>query len=129
MWKIFNSLETSARILTELNMDINCYGTLLVSFILERIHSELKVIILRRFKDDVYYLLNLIELFQEELSARERLKQLMTRKIVLKTKIFSLLKLCQITLAKIVVLKGLKEKNKFLFIVKVRTTFLQDMVI
>ena len=51
--KIYNSLETSVRNLTELNVDINSYGTLLISLILERIPSELKVIISRRFKDDV----------------------------------------------------------------------------
>ena len=56
--KIYNSLETSVRNLTELNVDINSYGTLLITLILERIPSELKVIISRRFKDDVWDLFN-----------------------------------------------------------------------
>ena len=72
--KIYNSLETSVRNLTELNVDINSYGTLLISLILERIPSELKVIISRRFKDDVWDLLSLIEIFKEELFARERIE-------------------------------------------------------
>ena len=72
--KIYNSLETSVRNLTELNVDINSYGTLLISLILERIPSELKVIISRRFKDDVCDLLSLIEIFKEELFARERIE-------------------------------------------------------
>ena len=72
MKKIYNSLETGIRNLTELNVDINSYGTLLITLILERIPSELKVIISRRFKDDVWDLFNLSEIFKEELFARER---------------------------------------------------------
>ena len=109
-------------------MDINSYGTLLISLILERIPSELKVIISRRFKDDVWDLLSLIEIFKEELFARGRMKRLITQKIVLKVKIFSLLKLWQIALIKILVLTSLTEKNKFAFIVKARTTFLQGVL-
>ena len=74
MRKIYNSLETSVRNLTELNVNINSYGTLLISLILERIPSELKVIISRRFKDDVWDLLSLIGIFKEELFARERIE-------------------------------------------------------
>ena len=44
-------------------------------------------------------------------------------KIVLKAKIFSLLKLRQITVIKMIILKSLKKKNKFVFLVKVRTIF------
>ena len=72
--KIYNSLETSVRNLTELNVEISSYGTLLISLILERIPSELKVIISRRFKDDVWDLLSLIEIFKEELFAMERIE-------------------------------------------------------
>ena len=98
--KIYNSLETSVRNLTELNVDINSYGTLLISLILERIPSELKVIISRRFKDDVWDLLSLIEIFKEELFARERIEAIDNTELVLKAKIFSLLKLWQITFDK-----------------------------
>ena len=71
--KIYNSLKTRVRNLTELNVDINSYGTLLISLILERIPSELKAIISRRFKDDIWDLLYLIEIFKEEFFARERI--------------------------------------------------------
>ena len=57
--KIYNSLKTSARNFTELNVEINSYGTLLISVILERIPYELKVITARRYKDDIWDLLNL----------------------------------------------------------------------
>ena len=71
--EIYNSLKTRVRNLTELIVDINSYGTLLISLILERIPSELKAIISRRFKDDIWDLLYLIEIFKEEFFARERI--------------------------------------------------------
>ena len=52
-------------------MDINSYGTLLISLILERIPSELKAIISRRFKDDVWDLLRLIEIFKSFLQGKD----------------------------------------------------------
>ena len=69
--KNYNSQETIVRSLTELNVDINSYGTLLINLILERIPSELKAIISRRFKDDVWDLLRLIEIFKSFLQGKD----------------------------------------------------------
>ena len=70
--KILNSLERSVRNLTDLNVEMNFYGTLLISIIFDRIPNELRIIISRKFKNDVWDLRNLIYIFKQELFARER---------------------------------------------------------
>ena len=72
--KIYNSLETSARNLADLGVVITSYGTLLISIISDRIPTELKLLISRKFKNDVFDLEILIEIFKEELFARERVQ-------------------------------------------------------
>ena len=109
-------------------MDINSYGTLLISLILERIPSELKIIISRRFKDDVWDLLSLIEIFKEELFARGRIEAIdNTENCFEGENLFTAQTLAN-TLIKTLVLTSLTEKNKFAFIVKARTTFLQGVL-
>ena len=126
--KNYNSQETIVRSLTELNVDINSYGTLLISLILERIPSELKIIISRRFKDDVWDLLSLIEIFKEELFARGRIEAIdNTENCFEGENLFTAQTLAN-TLIKTLVLTSLTEKNKFAFIVKARTTFLQGVL-
>ena len=66
---------------------------------------------------------SLTGIFKGELYAREIMDAIDNAKIVLKAKIFSLLKLRQITVIKMIILKSLKKKNKFVFLVKVRTIF------
>ena len=70
--KILNSLETSVRNLTDLNVERNSYGTLLISIIFDRIPNELRIIISRNFKNDVWDLRNLIDIFKLELFSRKR---------------------------------------------------------
>ena len=48
--KIYNSLETSVRNLADLGLEITSYGTLLISIIFDRIPTELKLLISRKFK-------------------------------------------------------------------------------
>ena len=48
--KIYNSLKTSVRNLAELGVEITSYGTLLISIIFDRIPTELKLLISRKFK-------------------------------------------------------------------------------
>ena len=112
-----------------LNVDINSYGTLLISLILERIPSELKVIISRRFKDDVWdFLLSLIEIFKEELFARERIEAIdNTENSFEGENLFTAQTLTNHSY-KNTLLTSLTEKNKFAFIVKVRTIFLQGVL-
>ena len=70
--KILQSLETSVQNLTDLNMEMNSYGTLLIRIIFDRIPNELQIIISRKFKNDVWDLRNLTEIVKQERLARER---------------------------------------------------------
>ena len=70
--KILNSLETSVRNLTNLNVEMNSYGTFLTSTIFYTVTNELRIIISRKFKNDVCGLRNLIAVFKQELFVRER---------------------------------------------------------
>ena len=71
--KIYNSSETSVRNLADLSQGITSFGTLLISIIFDRISTELKLLISRNFKN-VFDLDILIEIFKEELFARERVQ-------------------------------------------------------
>ena len=51
--KKLNSLETSVRNLTDLNVEMNSYGTLLINIIFDRVPNQLEISIFRKFKNDV----------------------------------------------------------------------------
>ena len=51
--KKLNSLETSVRNLTDLNVEMNSYGTLIINIIFDRVPNELEISIFRKFKNDV----------------------------------------------------------------------------
>ena len=70
--KIYDSLETSVRNLADLGAELTSYGTLLISIIFDRIPTELKLFIWRKFKNNHFDLDILIEIFKEDFSARER---------------------------------------------------------
>ena len=70
--KILNSLETSVRNLTHLNVEMKSYGTFLTSTIFYTVTNELRIIISQKFKNNVCGLRNLIAVFEQELFARER---------------------------------------------------------
>ena len=70
--KILNSLETSVRNPTDLSVEMNSYGTFLTSTIFYTVTNELRIIISRKFKNNVCGLRNLIAVFEQELFARER---------------------------------------------------------
>ena len=72
--KIYNSLETSVRNLADLGVEITSYGALLTNIIFDRIPTELKLLISRKFKNNVFDLDILTEIFNEELFARERVQ-------------------------------------------------------
>ena len=72
--KIYNSFETSLRNFAELGVEITSYRTLLISIIFGRIPTELKLLISRKFKNNIFDLDILIEVFKEELFARERVQ-------------------------------------------------------
>ena len=72
--KIYDSLETSVRNLADLGVQITSYGTLLTSIVFDGIPTELKLLISRKFKNIVFDLDILKEVFKEELFARERIQ-------------------------------------------------------
>ena len=72
--KIYNSLETSVRNLADLGVEITSNGTLLIRIIFDRIPTELKLLISRRFKNNVLDWDILLEIFKEDLFARERVR-------------------------------------------------------
>ena len=72
--KIYNSLEASVR---NLSVAITSDGTLLISIlflIVFRIPSQMKFLMSRKFKNNVFDLDKLIEIFKEQLFARERVQ-------------------------------------------------------
>ena len=54
------SLETGVRNLVDLGVEKTSYGTLLISIIFDRIPTELKLLISRKFKNNVFVLAILI---------------------------------------------------------------------
>ena len=58
--------------ISDLNVEMNSYGTLLIRIIFDRIPNELRIIISRKFKNDIWDLQNLTDIFKQELFARER---------------------------------------------------------
>ena len=50
------SLETGVRNLVDLGVEKTSYGTLLISIIFDRIPTELKLLISRKFKNNVFVL-------------------------------------------------------------------------
>ena len=62
------------RNLAHLGVEITSYRTLLISIIFDRIFTELKLLISRRFKNNVFDLDILIEIFKEELFASKRVQ-------------------------------------------------------
>ena len=69
---MYDKIRVSVRNLSDLGVQTNTYGSLLISIIFDRIPEELKIIISRKFKDQNWDLDSLIATFQEELYARER---------------------------------------------------------
>ena len=52
--KIYYSVETSVRNFSNLGVEITSYGTLLISIIFDRIPTALKLLISRKFKNNVF---------------------------------------------------------------------------
>ena len=65
-------MESSVRNLKDLNVETSSNGTLLISMIFDHIPEELKIIISRSFKAESWVLDDFLQIFKEELLARER---------------------------------------------------------
>ena len=70
--KYFDTLKTSVRNLSDLGKETETYRSLLISIIFDRIPSALQIIISRHFKNRDWDLTEVINIFNEELQARER---------------------------------------------------------
>ena len=70
--KILNTLKTSVPNLTDLNVEVNSSGILLVSIIFDRIPNKLRIIISRKLKKNNWDFRNLKDIFKQEIFARER---------------------------------------------------------
>ena len=88
--KIYNSLETSVRNLSDLGVEITLYGTLLIIIIFDRIPTELKLVISRKSKTNVFDLDILIEIFKESLLHVKGFKILTVIKIAVLMKLITL---------------------------------------
>ena len=70
--KMYDQIDVSIRNLKSLNVSPESYGALLIPVLNEKIPEELRVIISRKFNDDVWKLEPMIEYVKAELQARER---------------------------------------------------------
>ena len=70
--KLYNDVENCVRNLKSLNVEMNTYGSLLIPLLNERIPDELRILISRKFGNEVWTLDNMLGYFNEELKAKER---------------------------------------------------------
>ena len=68
---LYNKIENSVASLKDCNVETDTYGNLLIGIIFERLPQELKVTISRSFKNNVWNLAQLLEVFKQELMVRE----------------------------------------------------------
>ena len=70
--KMYDQVESSIRNLKSLGIDPGSYGALLVPLLNEKLPTEFRVIIARKFVNDVWDLEEMLKCFKEELQAKER---------------------------------------------------------
>ena len=70
--KIYDQVESCVRNLTSIGCDPESYGALLIPMLCEKLPSELRMIIARKFNSDIWSLQDMLKYFKEELQAKER---------------------------------------------------------
>ena len=70
--KIYDKVESSIRNLKSLGINPDSYGSLLSPLLVEKLPEELRMIIARKFSDEIWRLEELMVYFKQELYARER---------------------------------------------------------
>ena len=70
--ELFDIIESQIRALQALRVESTSYGSLLTPVILEKLPSEIKLIISRKLDKEVWELSDLIQVIKDELTARER---------------------------------------------------------
>ena len=68
---LYDQIESSVRNLQTLMVDTNSYGSLLVPSIYEKLPADVRVIIARKFKSEVWDLNEIIEVLKLEIEAKE----------------------------------------------------------
>ena len=69
---LYDQIESSVRNLQTLKVDISSYALLLVPLINEKVPTDIRVIIARKFKSEVWDLNEMIEVLKLEIEAKER---------------------------------------------------------
>lgn len=71
--KLYNDVETNTRSLRALGVDSDTYGAMLASALLGKLLPKLRLIVGRKTADTELALRSLLEVVEEELTARERM--------------------------------------------------------
>ena len=70
--KLFDTVESSIRNLKTLKVELNLYGSLLVTLLNAKLPKELSLQIARNFEDDVWPLEDMMKVLKNEIQAKER---------------------------------------------------------
>ena len=70
--KMYDHITTTVRNLKTLNINPASYGALLIPVLTEKIPSDLRLIIARKFDNDIWDLETMLECFKSELHAKEK---------------------------------------------------------
>ena len=69
--KIYDQVESSVRNLKSLQMDNSGYGALLVPLLIEKLPFNLRQSIAKKFKNDIWELLEILKTLKDYLEAKE----------------------------------------------------------
>ena len=69
--KFYDDVESHIRSLTTLGIDVKSYGTLIGTLIMEKLPEDLRLIVSRNIKENIWDLTKTLELINLELRARE----------------------------------------------------------
>ena len=69
---LYDAVESTIRNLKTLKVDATTYGGFLSPLLSKKLPSELKMIMSRKFKNDVWDIKQMMDMFKEELEAKER---------------------------------------------------------
>ena len=70
--KTYDHIENCMRNLSTLDIEPRMYGALLIPVLREKLPEELRIIIARKFQDEIWDLREMVQHFKVELQARER---------------------------------------------------------
>ena len=77
--RLFDSIESHIRSLNSLGVKVESYSSLLSSVLLNKLPEEIQLLVSRKVPEKDWGLTSLLEVFEEELQARERVTSEVTR--------------------------------------------------